>query len=67
MLIPPTFPYLPTYTDWTLGELKIGHSLERNCPSSVPDISNAPSHWYRGTAAHIYDGATFTQSFFPNS
>ena len=34
MLIPPIFPFLPTYSDFTRGELKIGRSLQRNCLSS---------------------------------
>ena len=49
MLIPPIVPLLPTYSNFTRGELKIGRSLQRNCPSSLPCVSSAPVHSYRGS------------------
>ena len=47
---PPIFPFLPTHNnDVTRGELKIGRSLERNCPCSLRGVSNAPT-----VPAHCY-------------
>ena len=53
MLIPLIFPFLPTYlvcNNFALGELKIGRSLEWNCLSSLPGVSNTPARCYRGSA-----------------
>ena len=42
----PTFLFLPAHSNFTRGELKIGRSLERTSPSSLPAVSNAPAHCY---------------------
>ena len=44
LYFPPIFPFLPTYSSFTRGEPKIGCSLERKCPSSLPGTPNAPAH-----------------------
>ena len=66
MLIPPIFPFLPTSSDFTRGELKIGHSLEINCPSSLPGVSNAPSHCYGGTVRDSFLRRGKIHPKFPN-
>ena len=43
------FPFLPIQSNFTRGEPKIGNSVERNCPSSLPGVSNAPGYYYRGS------------------
>ena len=43
-------------SNFTRGELKIGRSVDRNCPSFLTGVSNAPALCYRGTATHFYDG-----------
>ena len=49
-LIPPIFAFLPTYSNFTRGELTIGRSLRRNCPRSLPCVSSAPVHSCRGSS-----------------
>ena len=49
MLTPPIVPFLPNYSNCTRGELKIGRSVQRNCPSSLLCIFSAPVHSYRGS------------------
>ena len=54
----------PTHSNFTRGELKIGRSLGRNRPSSLPDVPNTCSQrtcpsLYIGvrTGTSYYDGA----------
>ena len=47
-MFPPTFSLfhllILLHCNFTCGELKVGRSLERDCPSSLPGVTNAPGY-----------------------
>ena len=65
-IVSPDLPFLPAHVHNTLArrELKIGRSLERNCPSSLSGVPKAPTPCLRGTGTHFHDRLFF---FLPNS